>query len=98
MGELDYFLGLQVRKTVTGGLHLSQTKYVTDLLCKAKMHLAKGISTPMTTGERLVSHGSEPVKDAKLYRSTIGALQYVTITRPELASLSIKYASSCRNF
>ena len=85
LGALDYFLGLQVKKIAAGGLHLSQTKYVTDLLCKAKMQLAKSVSTPMTTGEKLISHGSEPVRDAKLYRSIVGALQYVTITRPELA-------------
>ena len=36
LGEVDYFLGIQVKHT-TDGLHLSQTKYVTDLLCKTKM-------------------------------------------------------------
>ena len=37
LGELSYFLRIQVQHTTDGGLHLTQTKYITDLLCKAKM-------------------------------------------------------------
>ena len=40
LGEVDYFLGIQVKHTIDG-LHLSQTKYVTNLLCKTKMQLLK---------------------------------------------------------
>ncbi|KAL6321385.1 hypothetical protein AAG906_016440 [Vitis piasezkii] len=64
------------------GLHLSQTKYVHDLLCKAKMNNANGINTPMISGQQLTTSRSGIVKDVQLYRSVVGALQYVTITRP----------------
>ena len=49
LGEIDYFLGIQVKHT-TKGLHLSHTKYVPDLLCKAKMNNANGINTLMISG------------------------------------------------
>uniref|UniRef100_A0A803NMM2 Uncharacterized protein n=1 Tax=Cannabis sativa TaxID=3483 RepID=A0A803NMM2_CANSA len=39
----------------------------------------------MNSGLKLSNYGSEPVKDATLYRSIVGALQYATITRSELS-------------
>ena len=84
LGHLNYFLGIQVQAT-DQGFCLSQTKYIKDLLTKAKMHDAKSCSTPMTSGLKLTSFGSDPVSDAQLYRSVVGALQYVTITRPEIS-------------
>ncbi|XP_024020247.1 uncharacterized protein LOC112091288 [Morus notabilis] len=84
MGEVNFFLGIHVTHTA-GGMHLSQKKYVTDLLCKAKMQDAKPIGAPMTTGFKLSAFGSDEVESPQLYRSIVGALQYVTITRPELS-------------
>ena len=84
LSEVNYFLGIQVRHT-TEGLHLSKTKYIKDLLCKAKMKFAKSSGTPMTSGLKLSAYGSDPVENGQLYRSIVGALQYVTITRPEIS-------------
>ena len=84
LGEVNYFLGIQVRHT-TEGLHLSKTKCIKDLLCKAKMKFAKSSGTPMTSGLKLSAYGSDPVENGQLYRSIVGALQYVTITRPEIS-------------
>lgn len=70
---MDYFLGIQV-KAVEDGLNLSQTKYVKDLLCRAKIQSAKRIGMPMTTGFKLTSFGSDDVADHHLYRSIVGAL------------------------
>lgn len=81
---MNYFLGIQVIHT-TDGFHLNQTKYVIDLFCKAKMVYLKDLKTTMTNGERLSNYGSDTVENAQLYKSIIGALQYATITRPELA-------------
>ena len=64
LGEVDYFLGIQVRHT-TEGLHLSQTKYIKDLLCKAKMQFSKSSSTPMTSGLKLSAHGSDPMENGQ---------------------------------
>ncbi|KAL6315423.1 hypothetical protein AAG906_000537 [Vitis piasezkii] len=48
------------------------------------MNNANGMNTPMISGQQLTS-GSGTVKDIQLYRSVVGALQYVTITRPEIS-------------
>ena len=53
---------------------------------------ASPLPTPMTSGLRLSTHQGDPVSDATLYRSVVGALQYATITRPEI-SFSINKAS-----
>lgn len=71
LGQVNYFLGIQVSSLPNGGLHLSQRKYIIDLL-RAKMQYAKGINTPITSGQRLTSYGSNPVKDVQLYRSIVG--------------------------
>lgn len=84
LGEIDYFLGIQVKHTESG-LHLSQTKYITDLLVRAKMQFAKPVTAPMTHGLRLTAYGRDPVQSPQLYRSIVGVLQYVTITRLEIA-------------
>uniref|UniRef100_A0A803NGJ8 Integrase catalytic domain-containing protein n=1 Tax=Cannabis sativa TaxID=3483 RepID=A0A803NGJ8_CANSA len=84
LGKLSYFQGIEVNDTPEG-IILTQTKYKKDLLCKAKMQGAKPNSTPMTSGLRLSAFGSDPVEDIQLYRSIVGALQYLTITRPEIA-------------
>ena len=84
LGNVDFFLGMQVKAT-QDGVPLSQTRYIHDLLCRAKMQCAKPIGTPMTTGFKLPSFGSDDVTDSQLYKSIVGALQYATITRPKLS-------------
>ena len=69
---------------------LSQAKYIHDLLEKVKMVDAKPILTPLPSDLKLTKHGttkivSVPVADATLYQSVVGALQYITVTRPELS-------------
>ena len=64
---------------------MSQAKYIKDLLIKTKMHQSKSCSAPLTSGHKFLDYGSNPVEDVHIYRSTVGALQYVTSTRPELA-------------
>lgn len=45
---------------------------------------AKPFPTPMSTGFKLSIHDNDPFEDVTLYRSTVGALQYLTITRPDI--------------
>ena len=85
LGDLDYFLGIEVKRCSNGSLLLSQSKYIRDLLAKVGMTDAKGIATPLQGGLKLSKHGSKYMDDPLLYRSIVGALQYVTITRPELS-------------
>ncbi|RVW50481.1 Retrovirus-related Pol polyprotein from transposon RE1 [Vitis vinifera] len=82
--KIDYFLGIQAKHT-SESFHLSQTKYIGDLLSKSKMVHAKGISTPMTSGLKLRVSKGIPVDNVQLYRSTMGDLQYLTGTRLEIA-------------
>ena len=78
------FLGFEALRTTTG-LHLTQSKYTTDLLIKTKMHSAKPVPTPMSAALKLHAASGPAFSDPTLYRSTIGALQYLTYTRPNIA-------------
>jgi len=85
LGLLHYFFRIEIvwhRKT---DIHLCHTKYIKQLLQKANMHEAKPQPTPMTFTIRLTQDVTTAFNDHTLCRSIIGALQYVTITHPELA-------------
>ena len=84
LGSVHYFLGFEVLRTPLG-LHLSQAKYDADLLHKKNMAAVKSCSTPMCLSNNLSLSDSEPFSQPLVYRSTIGALQYRTLTRPDLA-------------
>lgn len=45
---------------------------------------AKGISTPVQGGLKLSRFGFDYFDDPILYRSIVGALQYITITIPKI--------------
>jgi histone deacetylase 1/2 len=64
---------------------LTQSKYIRDLLNRANMAEAKGINTPMVSSLKLSKFGTDSLPDPHEYRSIVGALQYVTLTRPEIA-------------
>jgi histone deacetylase 1/2 len=85
LGPVDYFLGIEVHNLPTGALLLNQAKYIHDLLCKAKMENCKPIGSPMMSSCKLSKVGSDTMPDPTLYRSTVGALQYATLTRPDIA-------------
>ena len=80
IGELSYFLGLQI-KQMKNGTFVSQGKYIKDMLKKFGMNDAKSISTPMGTNGNLDNDASGNMVDQKLYRSMIGSLLYVTASR-----------------
>ena len=83
MGELTFFLGLQIKQTQEGTF-VHQGKYTKDVLKKFDMGEAKPLSTPMSTTMALdTNEDSEPV-DQKEYRSMIGLLLYLTATRPDI--------------
>ncbi|KAH9801347.1 retrovirus-related pol polyprotein from transposon RE1 [Citrus sinensis] len=87
LGEFSYFLGIKVTHTATGRLHLSQAKYVRDLLTRTDMENCRESDTPMSTGQKLRRAGNDDnlIVNVTEYRSIIGALQYLVLTRPELA-------------
>uniref|UniRef100_A0A1J3K4R5 Retrovirus-related Pol polyprotein from transposon TNT 1-94 n=1 Tax=Noccaea caerulescens TaxID=107243 RepID=A0A1J3K4R5_NOCCA len=83
MGELSYFLGIEVIRT-SQGLHLNQRKYILDLLNKMQMQDAKPIATPMATEPKLVMSGEKHSNPSE-YRTLVGSLQYLAFTRPNIA-------------
>jgi hypothetical protein len=70
IGELRYFLGLQI-KQMKNGTFVSQGKYIKDMLKKFRMDDVKAISTPIGTSGSLDSDASGNMVDQKMYRSMI---------------------------
>ena len=83
MGELTFFLGLQVRQ-LKEGLHVSQTKYTLDLLKKYGYEKVKSLPTPMSSSIKLDSDESGKPVDPTLYRGMIGSLLYLCASRPDI--------------
>jgi hypothetical protein len=84
LGDLHFFLGIAVRRSSTG-LFLSQRQYAVDLLQRAGMSDCHPCTTPIDTQAKLSDIEGELVTDATDYRSLAGALQYLTLTRPDLS-------------
>lgn len=66
-------------------MFLSQRKYASDLLVCASMHQCKPISTPLALKAPVSTHPDHPFHDPTPFRSLVGALQYLTLTRPDLS-------------
>jgi len=66
---------------------LTQEQYASDILKRVNMQLCKPVKTPLNTTEKLsVTSGTRlGVEDSTRYRSIVGALQYLTLTRPDLS-------------
>jgi hypothetical protein len=84
LGPLSFFLGIQVTRDASG-IHVCQTKYISELLHKTHMADSKPSKTPCTSGSKLSRHDGETLTDPTTYRQVVGALQYCTLTRPEIA-------------
>jgi hypothetical protein len=84
LGDLHYFLGVEVIK-LESGLLLSQRRYISDLLKKTNMHEAKPITSPMASSSMLSAFTGDPMEDSSLYQSMVGSLQYLSLTRPDLS-------------
>ncbi|BBG99703.1 Far-red impaired responsive family protein, partial [Prunus dulcis] len=84
LGALSYFLGLQVT-TSNGCLHLSQLQYAHDLLKRSHMLDCKPTSTPLAAKISLSASDGDLLSSPTSYRELVGCLQYLTITRPDLA-------------
>jgi histone deacetylase 1/2 len=86
LGSLHYFLGIAI-KLLPNGVLLSQEQYVSDILQRVGMGECKPVTTPLSTSEKLSLTEGDPLsaEDATRYRSIVGALQYVTLTRPDIS-------------
>ncbi|GJY60766.1 putative ribonuclease H-like domain-containing protein, partial [Tanacetum coccineum] len=83
MGELTFFLGLQVKQKKEG-IFISQEKYVAEILKKFDLVHVKAAITPMETKLPLTKDEEAFDVDVHLYRSMIGSLMYLTASRPDI--------------
>ncbi|GMI79777.1 hypothetical protein HRI_001647000 [Hibiscus trionum] len=83
MGELSFFLGLQI-KQMKDGTFINQAKYIKDMLNKFGLENTKPQATPMSSSTKLDKDEGGKCVDSKLYRSMIGSLLYLTASRPDI--------------
>ncbi|GKC89932.1 putative ribonuclease H-like domain-containing protein [Tanacetum coccineum] len=83
IGELTFFLGLQVQQK-EDGIFISQDKYVAEILKKFDFATVKTASTPIETNKALVKDEEAKAIDVHLYISMIGSLMYLTASRPDI--------------
>jgi histone deacetylase 1/2 len=88
LSDLHFFLGIEVKMS-SNGVVLTQEKYAMDLLKKVGMLQCTTCPTPLSITEKLSLTDGESLgtEDSTNYRSIVGALQYLTLTRPDLAFL-----------
>ncbi|GJV93540.1 putative ribonuclease H-like domain-containing protein [Tanacetum coccineum] len=83
MGELTFFLGLQIQQKKKG-IFISQDKYVNEILRKYNYTDVKSASTLVDLEKPLFQDGDATYVDEHLYRSMIGSLMYLTTSRPDI--------------
>ncbi|GKE30077.1 uncharacterized mitochondrial protein-like protein [Tanacetum coccineum] len=83
MGELTFFLGLQVKQK-NDDIFISQDKYVAEILKKFGFTDVKTTSTPIETQKPLLKDENGEEVDVHMYRSMIGSLMYLTSSRPDI--------------
>ncbi|GJY72498.1 putative ribonuclease H-like domain-containing protein [Tanacetum coccineum] len=83
MGELTFFLGLQVKQN-PDGIFISQDKYVQDMLKKFDMESVRPATTPFEASKPKSKDEPDDAVNVHLYRSMIGSLMYLTASRPDI--------------
>ncbi|WVZ75653.1 hypothetical protein U9M48_023688 [Paspalum notatum var. saurae] len=98
MGELQFFLGLQIKQGLEGTF-IRQAKYTRDILKKFDMGDSKPMTTPMSTNTALDADEDGEAVDQKEFRGMIGSLLYLTAARPDIqfaVCLCARYQASPR--
>ncbi|GJY42604.1 putative RNA-directed DNA polymerase [Tanacetum coccineum] len=84
LGPLNYFLGIEIVPYVSSIL-LSQKKYILELLQSAGLSNCNPMSSPMVTSSSLSLDDSTAFSNPVKYQQVVGSLQYVTLSRPDIA-------------
>ena len=84
LGELRYFLGIEVIRTKEG-IWLSQRQYALDMLSKYGMADCKPIAMPLDQNLKLRADEGQVLEDVTMYRKIVGSLIYLTISQPDLS-------------
>ncbi|GJX11842.1 retrovirus-related pol polyprotein from transposon TNT 1-94 [Tanacetum coccineum] len=83
MGELNFFLGLQI-KQMEDGIFFNQSKYIKEMLKKFGLEDSKPMKTPMSSDTKLTKDKECESVDSTKYRGMIGSLLYLTASRPDI--------------
>ena len=83
MGELTYFLGLQIKQSAEG-IFINQSKYIKDLLVKFGLKDSLAVKTPISNSDTVVAKETDKSVDYTHYRAMIGSLLYLTASRPDI--------------
>ncbi|KAL7615159.1 hypothetical protein Lser_V15G07957 [Lactuca serriola] len=100
LGRIYYFLGIEVVQNL-GGVTLMQHNYALDLLRCAHMVNCKSVSTPISVTEKLAHDYGKALSDDDVfkYRSLVGGLQYLTLTRPNISfAVNKVYWDGCLDY
>ena len=84
LGPLRYFLSIEVAYSLRG-YPLSQSKYVADILERARLTNNKTVDTPIEVNAKYSSFDGVSLSDPTLYRAIVGSLVYLTNTRLNIA-------------
>lgn len=85
MGQLTYFMGLQVQYKENWDIFVNQSKYIKDLVHKEGMDSCKFANTPCKTHHQMLHTKGQFLTYPTTYRSIVGSLQYLTFTRLNIA-------------
>ncbi|XP_015168891.1 uncharacterized mitochondrial protein AtMg00810-like [Solanum tuberosum] len=83
LGQLDYFLGIELKRNSLG-LLLLQHRYTTSLLHRFRLEKCKPVLTPLHSKLDWNSTSSPLLEDPSIYRQMVGSLQYLCFTRPDI--------------
>nr|GEU62743.1 retrovirus-related Pol polyprotein from transposon TNT 1-94 [Tanacetum cinerariifolium] len=83
MGEMTFLLGLQVNQSPSG-IFINQSNNVNEILKKYGLNTCDIIGTPMDIKDKIDLNQIRTPVDATKYRSMIGALMYLTSSRPDI--------------
>ncbi|XP_019151621.1 PREDICTED: uncharacterized protein LOC109148191 [Ipomoea nil] len=85
IGDLNYFLGLQV-KQCPDGIFINQAKYTKDLIRKFGIKGKAPVKIPINTSLNMEIDNEGKDVDQKKYRGIIGSLLYLTASSPDISS------------
>nr|GFC10155.1 hypothetical protein [Tanacetum cinerariifolium] len=83
MGELNFFLGLQI-KQMKDGIFFNQSKYIKKMLKKFGLEDSKPTKMPMSTEIKLTKDDEADSVDSSKYQGMISSLLYLTASRPDI--------------